>query len=85
MKLSKKQAKIESGLFIPKEILNKANITDENIEIELKDKEIRVYTTKKRTRKIFTLDSPLWECVGFAEAEGISGRNHDKYIYNEEK
>lgn len=44
-----------------------------------------ITSTKKRKRKIFTFDSPLWNCVGFAEVVGISGREHDRYIYNEEK
>lgn len=35
-----------------------------------------------RKRK-FNSDSPLWKCIGFAQIEGVNGRNHDQFIYDE--
>ena len=49
---------------------------------------IRIYPAKSGLgagKKVFTFDSPLWKCVGFVEIEGIRGREHDRYIYDEER
>ena len=84
MKDLRRQIKVTSGVFISKEVLSEANICGEDIEIELEDGEVRIHPIRRESeKKLFTLDSPLWKCVGFAEADGISGRNHDKYIYDE--
>lgn len=78
--------KVTSGVFIPGEFLSEAEISEEDIEIEVTNKEIRIYPAKADPgKKVFTFDSPLWKCVGFAEIEAISGRDHDRYIYDEEK
>jgi len=82
------KTKVTSGLFIPGEFLSQADITEEDIEIEVANKEIRIYPAKSGLgagEKVFTFDSPLWKCVGFVEIEGISGREHDRYIYDEER
>jgi len=82
MKILKKQLKITSGIFISKEMLSRANINVEDIELEFTAHEVRIRAAEQqKTRKILTLKSPLWHCVGFAEAEGINGRDHDEYIY----
>lgn len=82
MKLLKKQLKITSGIFISKEMLSKANINAEDLELEITDHEVRIKATDQQSkRKTLAVNSPLWDCVGFAQAEGINGRDHDKYIY----
>ena len=84
--VNKKHTKVTTGVFIPEEFLSQAEITEEDIEIELANKEIRIYPAKSGAeKKVFTFDSPLWKCVGFVEIEGISGRDHDRYIYDEER
>jgi len=84
--ISKMHTKAITGVFIPGEFLSQAGITDEDIEIEVANKEIRIHPAKSGAgKKVFTFDSPLWKCVGFAEIEGISGRDHDRYIYDEER
>jgi len=83
MKKQKRHLKVASGLFISKDVLKRANIVDiDDIELELADQEIRIRPKKKKSWKILNSDSPLWDCVGFAEAEGINGRDHDEYIYD---
>ena len=79
--ISKRHTKGAVGVFIPKEFLSQAGITEDDIEIELANKEIRIYPAKSARRKIFTFDSPLWKCLGFVEIEGVSGKEHDRYIY----
>ena len=80
------KTKVTSGVFIPGEFLSQADITEEDIEIEVTNKEIWIYPAKSDAgKKVFTFDSPLWKCVGFVEIEGIHGREHDRYIYDEEK
>jgi hypothetical protein len=89
------KTKVTSGVFIPGKFLSQADITGEDIEIEIANKEIRIYPAESGARiypaesgarkKVFTFDSPLWKCVGFVEVEGISGREHDRYIYDEER
>ncbi|MCK4476348.1 MAG: hypothetical protein KAU16_06435 [Methanophagales archaeon] len=80
--ISKKHTKVTTGVFIPGEFLSQAEITEEDIEIELANKEIRIYPAKSGAgKKVFSFDSPLWRCVGFVEIEGISGKEHDRYIY----
>jgi hypothetical protein len=37
----------------------------------------------KKKKKIFNSDSQLWKCIGCAEIEGVNGRNHDQFIYDE--
>jgi len=82
MKILKKQLKISSGIFISKEMLSKANINDEDIELEITDHEVRIRSADRQNkRKILHVNSPLWDCVGFAQVEGINGRDHDEYIY----
>jgi len=72
--------------FFLREFFIQAGITEEDIEIEVSNKEIRIYPAKSGAgKKVFTFDSPLWKCVGFVEVEGISGREHDRYIYDEER
>ena len=84
--MSKKHTKVTPGVFIPGELLSQADITEEDIEIELSNKEIRITPAKSNVeKKVFTFDSPLWECVGFVEREGINGKEHDRYIYDEER
>jgi len=84
--ISRKHTKVATGVFIPEEFLSQAEITDENIEIEVANKEIRIYPAKSGAgKKVFTFESPLWKCVGFVEIEGISGKEHDRYIYDEER
>lgn len=90
MHTTKTKTRVTSGVFIPGEFLIQADIVDEYCEIEVADKEIRIYPTPTESgsgagKKVFTFDSPLWECVGFVEMEGISGREHDRYIYDEER
>jgi len=81
-----KHLKVTSGILIPKKTLHQANIDGENVELELRKGEIRIHTVRKASRrKIFTTGSPLWKCVGFAEAEGVNGKDHDRYIYEEER
>ena len=83
---TKTKTKVTSGVFIPGEFLSQADITEEDIEIEVANKEIRIYPAESGAgKKVFTFDSPLWKCVGFVEIEGISGREHDRYIYDEER
>ena len=83
---TKTKTKVTSGVFIPGEFLSQADITEEDIEIEVANKEIRIYPAESGVeKKVFTFDSPLWKCVGFVEIEGISGREHDRYIYDEER
>jgi len=79
---SRMYPKVSTGVFIPVELLTRAHITDDNIEIEVTNKEIRIHPKTVR-EKIFTFDSSLWNCVGFVEKEDISGKDHDKYIYDE--
>lgn len=53
MRVLRDRSKIKSGLFIPKELLDKVHIEieDEEIELVLTDKEIRIHpTNKKRNR-----------------------------------
>ncbi|MEA2053337.1 MAG: hypothetical protein U9O90_11080 [Euryarchaeota archaeon] len=79
--ISKKHTKVTTGVFIPGEFLSQAEITEENIEIEVANKEIRIHPAKSNVeKKVFTFDSPLWKCVGFAEIEGVNGKDHDRYI-----
>lgn len=83
---SKMHTKVTTGVFIPGEFLKQAEITEEDIEIEVTKKEIRIHPAKSGAeKKVFSFDSPLWKCVGFVEIEGISGRDHDRYIYDEER
>ena len=79
----KRKAKISSGLFISKEILEKTQIYNEDIEIELTEREIRIHSVEKERKDIFIEHSPLWDCIGIAEVKGINGREHDKYLYDE--
>ena len=82
MKTLKKQLKITSGIFISKEMLSRANINDEEIELEITDHEVRIRSADlQNKRKILQFNSPLWDCVGFAQVEGINGRDHDEYIH----
>lgn len=82
MKILKKQLKITSGIFISKDMLSRANIDSEDIELEFTDHEVRIRAANQKIKiKILDANSPLWDCVGFAQAEGIYGRNHDEYIY----
>jgi hypothetical protein len=82
MRILKKQLKITSGIFISKEMLSKANINAEDVELEITDHEVRIRAADhKNKRKILDANSPLWDCVGFAQVEGINGRDHDEYIY----
>ena len=84
--ISKKHTKVSTGVFIPGEFLSQAEITGGDIEIAVANKEIRIYPAKSNVeKKVFTFDSPLWECVGFVEREGINGKEHDRYIYDEER
>ena len=83
---SKMHTKVTTGVFIPGEFLSQAELTEEEIEIEVANKEIRIYPAKPGAgKKVFTFDSPLWECVGFVKIEGIRGKEHDRYIYDEER
>lgn len=61
-------------------MLSKAKIDAKEIEIEFNDYKVRILTLKK---KIFNSDSQLWKCIGCAEIEGVNGRNHDQFIYDE--
>jgi len=80
-----KKGKISTGLFIPRDMLEAAQIFNEDIQIELAEKEIRIYSAKKKTENIFTESSALWEFVGAGETKGVNGRDHDRYLYDEEK
>lgn len=82
--IDRMQTKVTTGVFIPAEFLSQACINEEDIEIEVTNKEIRIYPKTVR-EKVFTFDSPLWDCVGFVEKEGISNKEHDRYIYDEER
>lgn len=65
-------------------MLSKANIDDEDVELEITDHEVRIRPADRQNkRKILQVNSPLWDCLGFAQIEGINGRAHDKYISNE--
>jgi len=82
----KRQMKVTSGIFISKEVLKGANISEEDVELEVADGEVRIHRMKKASEeKVFAPDSPLWKCVGFADTEGINGRDHDKYVYDEDE
>jgi len=82
MKILKKHLKITSGMFVSKEILSKANIVDEDVELEITGHEVRIRSADRQNkRKILQVNSPLWDWVGFAQVEGIKGRDHDDYIY----
>ena len=84
MNQSKIYLKVRKGIFISEEMLSKANINSENVELEIADHEIRIRSvTKKNKRKILKANSPLWKCIGCAQLEGVNGRDHDKYISNE--
>lgn len=84
--INKKHIEATTGVFIPEEFLSQAEITEEDIEIEVANKEIRIYPAKSGAgEKVFSFDSPLWKCVGFVEVEAIRGREHDRYIYDEER
>jgi len=83
--ISRMHTKVTTGVFIPADILSQARITEGDIEIEIANKEIRICPAGTVREKAFTFDSPLWKCVGFVEIEGISGKEHDKYIYDEER
>ena len=63
-------------------MLSKAKIDAKEIEIEFNDYKVRILTLKKK-KKIFNSDSQLWKCIGCAEIEGVNGRNHDQFIYDE--
>ena len=39
---------------------------------------------EEHNKKVFSFDSPLWKCVVFIGIEGITGKEHDRYIYDEE-
>jgi antitoxin component of MazEF toxin-antitoxin module len=80
-----KKGKISTGLFIPRSLLEEAHIFNEDIEIELVEKEIRIHPTRKVVKNTFTERSALWECVGAGETKGINGKDHDQYLYDEEK
>jgi hypothetical protein len=74
-------AKISSGLYIPKNILKKAGIDDE-VEMDLGDQEIRIFSAGKRNaRKKISRKSLFWDFVGSVEAPGINGRDHDRFLY----
>jgi len=81
--ISKRHTKGTIGVFIPMEFLSQAGIIEDEVEIELANKEIRIYPAKSARRKIFSFDSPLWSCLGFVEIEGVHGKEHDRYIYDE--
>ena len=84
--IGKKHTKVTTGVFIPGEFLSQADITRGDIEIAVANKEIRIYPAKSNVvKKVFSFDSPLWECVGFVGREGINGKEHDRYIYDEER
>jgi hypothetical protein len=84
--ISKRHTRVTTGVFIPGEFLSQAEITEGDIEIAVANKEIRIYPAKSNVeKKVFSFDSPLWECVGFVEREGINGNEHDRYIYDEER
>jgi hypothetical protein len=36
-----------------------------------------------RWKRKLNSDSPLWKCIGFAQIEGVNGRNHNQFIYDE--
>ena len=58
-------------------MLSKAKITIDDVELEFDDNEVRIRASKKKnSKKTFNFDSPLWQCVGFAQIEGVNGRNH---------
>ena len=58
-------------------MLSKAKITIDDVELEFDDNEVRIRASrKKNSKKTLNFDSPLWECVGFAQIEGVNGRNH---------
>jgi len=82
--INRTHTKVTSGVFIPAELLSLARINEEDIEIEVDNKEIRIHSARTVREKVFTFDSPLWDCVGFVEKKGVSGKEHDRYIYNEE-
>lgn len=89
-KMHTTKTKVTSGVFIPGEFLIQADIVDEYFEIEVASKEIRIYPVPAESgsgagKKVFTFNSPLWDCVGFVEIEGVNGREHDRYIYDEER
>lgn len=46
----KQQVKVNTGLFIPRELLIKANI-EEEVEMEFTNKEIRIHSVEKGVKK----------------------------------
>ena len=53
------KTKVTNGVFIPGEFLSQADITEEDIEIEVTNKEIRIYPSKLDARKkVFTFVPP---------------------------
>jgi hypothetical protein len=58
----KKKGKISTGLFIPRDMLERG-----------------------KAENIFRGSSALWKSVGAGEAKGVNGRDHDRYLYDEEK
>ena len=84
MEALKKQFRVTSGIFISKEMLSKAKINTDDVELEFDNNEVRIRASRrKNSKKKLNFDSPLWECVGFAQIEGVNGRNHDQFIYDE--
>jgi len=84
MKTVKKRFRVTSGIFISKEVLSKAKIDADEIELEFDDYEVRIRALKKKNKKkIFNSDSPLWKSIGCAEIEGVNGRNHDQILSDE--
>ena len=84
MEALKKQFRVTSGIFISKEMLSKAKINTDDVELEFDNNEVRIRASRrKNSKKTLNFDSPLWECVGFAQIEGVNGRNHDQFIYDE--
>ena len=62
---TKTKTKVTSGVFIPEEFLSQADITEEDIEIEVTNKEIRIYPAESGSgagKKVFTLVEMCWIC-----------------------
>lgn len=84
IKILRKQFRFTSGIFLPKEVLSKTKIDADEIELEFHDYDFRIQALIMKTKKkIFNSDAPLWKCTGFAQSEGINGRDHDQFIYDE--
>ena len=80
----KRNNEIIKGVIISDRVLEMAHIHENDVRIEVFDREIHIVPHLIPGKKKFlSQNSPLMKFVGITDVNGVSGRDHDTCLYSE--